>query len=41
MKVRNVLTQPEQIDAAGRTGLPYGLTGREVQEALVCVGAGG
>lgn len=39
MKVRNVLTQPEQIDAAGRTGLPYGLTGREVQEVqevLVC-----
>lgn len=27
MKVRNVLTQPEQIDAATEDGYPYGLAG--------------
>lgn len=36
MKVRNVLTQPEQIDAAREDGYPYRLTEREVQEELVC-----
>lgn len=36
MKVRNVLTQPEQIDAAREDGYPYTLTEREVQEVLVC-----
>lgn len=36
MKVRNVLTQPEQIDAAREDGYPYALTEREVQEVLVC-----
>lgn len=42
MKVRNVLTQPEQIDAAREDGYPYGLTGSEVQAggARVLAGAG-
>lgn len=40
MKVRDVLTQPEQIDAATEDGYPYGLAGGEGgrwQEELVCL----